>query len=95
MARSNLAPYAFVWINVKTMDFSGTIMEFVMKLVPVGHNDKRYLLTSKLCPSEGLFAPGLEIYTCIKPWKILLIITYQRDSFLNLHHLVIVTKGFI
>ena len=46
MSRSSLAAYAFVWENVKTMDFSGTIIDLVMKFAPMGHNDKKCLLTS-------------------------------------------------
>ena len=30
-ARSNLVPYAFVWENVKTMDFSETVVVYVTK----------------------------------------------------------------
>ena len=54
MARSNLVPYAFVWEKVK-MDFSETMIDFVMNIASMGHNDKRYLLTSKFCLPEGLF----------------------------------------
>ena len=32
MARSNLVPYAFVWENVKTMDFSETIVVYDIKV---------------------------------------------------------------
>ena len=39
-ARSNLVPYAFVWEKGKTMDFSET----------TDRSDKKFLLTSKLCP---------------------------------------------
>ena len=31
-ARSNLVPYAFVWENVKTMDFSESIVVYVIKV---------------------------------------------------------------
>ena len=31
-ARSNLAPYAFVWEKVKTMDFSETIVVYDIKV---------------------------------------------------------------
>ena len=46
-ARSNLVPYAFVWEKGKTMDFSETIVIFDLKLAT---DDKKFLLTSKLCP---------------------------------------------
>ena len=45
MAMANLAPWLLYGEKVKTMDFSGTIIDFVMKLAAMGHNDKRYLLT--------------------------------------------------
>ena len=49
-ARSNLVPYAFVWEKGKTMDFSGTIVVYDLKLVTHDQSDKKFLLTSKLCP---------------------------------------------
>ena len=49
-ARSNLVPYAFVWEKGKTMDFSETIVVYDLKLATVDRSDKKFLLTSKLCP---------------------------------------------
>ena len=49
-ARSNLVPYAFVWEKGKTMDFSETIVVYDLKLAAEGLSDKKFLLTSKLCP---------------------------------------------
>ena len=49
-ARSNLVPYAFVWENGKTMDFSETIVVYHLKLATDDRSDKKFLLTSKLCP---------------------------------------------
>ena len=49
-ARSNLLPYAFVWEKVKTMDFSETIVVYDLKLATDDQSDKKFLLTSKLCP---------------------------------------------
>ena len=49
-ARSNLAPYVFVWEKGKTMDFSETIIVYDMKLATDDRSDKKFLLTSKLCP---------------------------------------------
>ena len=46
--RSNLVPYAFVWEKGKTMDFSETIV--VYDLATDDQSDKKFLLTSKLCP---------------------------------------------
>ena len=49
-ARSNLVPYAFVWEKGKTMNFSETIGIYDLKLATDDRNDKKFLLTSKLCP---------------------------------------------
>ena len=72
-ARSNLVPYAFVWEKGKTMDFSQTIVVCDLKLATDGRNDKRFLLTSKLCPmGAGCSLPGGYIHVlnyekiCIK-----------------------------
>ena len=64
-ARSNLIPYAFVWEEGKTMDFSETIVVCDFKLATDDRSDKKFLLTSKLCPL-GLYAPPPWLYTCIK-----------------------------
>ena len=50
MARSDLVPYAFVWEKGKTMDFSETIVVYDLNLVTDDQKDKKFLLTSKLCP---------------------------------------------
>ena len=50
MARSNLVPYAFVWEKGKRMDFSETIIVYDLKLAKDDRSDKKFLLTSKLCP---------------------------------------------
>ena len=50
MARSNLVPYAFVWEKGKKMDFSVTIGVYDLKLAKDDRSDKKFLLTSKLCP---------------------------------------------
>ena len=49
-ARSNLVPYAIVWEKGKTMDFSETIVVYDLKLATDDRSDKKFLLTSKLCP---------------------------------------------
>ena len=49
-ARSNLVPYAFVWEKGKTMDFSEIIVVYDLKLATDDQSDKKFLLTSKLCP---------------------------------------------
>ena len=48
-ARSNLVPYAFVWENGKTMDFSETVV-YDLKLAADDRSDKKFPLTAKLCP---------------------------------------------
>ena len=53
-ARSNLVPYAFVWEKGKTMDFSETIIVYDMKLATDDRSDKKFLLTSKLCPLRAV-----------------------------------------
>ena len=55
-ARSNLVPYAFVWEKGKTIDFPETIVVYDLKLATDVRSDKKFLLTSKLCPC-GLYAP--------------------------------------
>ena len=50
MARSNLVPYAFVCQKGKTMDFSETVAVYDLKLATDDRRDKKFLLTSKLCP---------------------------------------------
>ena len=49
-ARSNLVSFAFVWEKGKTMDFSETIVVYDLKLATDDQIDKKFLLTSKLCP---------------------------------------------
>ena len=56
MARSNLVPYAFVWEKGKTMDFSETVVVYDLKLTTDNRSDKKFLLTSRVCP-WGLYAP--------------------------------------
>ena len=49
-ARLNLVPYGFVWEKGKTMDFSGTNVVYDLKLATDDLSNKKFLLTSKLCP---------------------------------------------
>ena len=49
-ARSNLVPYVFVWEKGKTVDFSETVVVYDLKLATDDQSDKKFLLTSKLCP---------------------------------------------
>ena len=50
MARSNLVPFAFIWEKGKTMDLSETIVVYDSKLLTNDQCDKKFLLTSNLCP---------------------------------------------
>ena len=61
MARLNLVPYAFVWEKGKTMDFSETTVVCDLKLATDDQSDKKFLLTSKLCPL-GAVCPLLRSY---------------------------------
>ena len=60
-ARSNLVPYAFVWEKSKTTDFSENIVVYDLKLATDDRSDKKFLLTSKLCPL-GAVCPLLRGY---------------------------------
>ena len=55
-ARSNLVPYAFVWEKGKQWIFSETIVGYNVKLATDDQSDKKFLLTSKLCP-QGAVCP--------------------------------------
>ena len=46
----NLVPYAFLWEKGKTMNFSETIVVYDLKQATDDRSDKKFLLTSKLCP---------------------------------------------
>ena len=50
MARSNLVPYALVREKGKTMDFSETIFVYDFKLAIDDRSNRKFLLTSQLCP---------------------------------------------
>ena len=62
-ARSNLVPYAFVREKDKTVDFSETIVVYDLKLATDDRSDKKFQLTSKLCPLGGcMLLPRDYIY---------------------------------
>ena len=79
-ARSNLVPYAFVWEKGKTMDFSETIVVYDLKLATDDRSDKKFLLTSKLCPL-GAVCPLSRGYICVLNHEKLYKIRRQRDFF--------------
>ena len=60
--RSNLVPYAFIWEKGKTMDFSETIVAYDLKLATDDRSDKKFLLTSKLCPLGAVCPLPRAIY---------------------------------
>ena len=67
-----MVPYTIVWVKGKTMDFSETIVVYDLKLATDDLGDKKFLLTSKLCPLEAICPwPGvvyinLIMKKCIK-----------------------------
>ena len=62
MARSNLVPYAFVLEKGKPIDFSETIVVYDLKLATDDRSDKKFLLSSKLCPLGVVCLLPLAIY---------------------------------
>ena len=63
-ARSKLVPYAFVWEKGKTIYFSERIVVYDSKLATDDRSDKKFLLTSKLCPVglSALSPGGIYMY---------------------------------
>ena len=61
-ARSNLVQYAFVWEKGKTVHFSETIVVYDLKLATDDRSDKKFLLTSKLCPLGAVCSCPGAIY---------------------------------
>ena len=53
--RSNMVLYIFVLEKRKTMDFSETIVVYDLKLATDNRSDKKFLLTSILCPLRALY----------------------------------------
>ena len=60
--------YAFVWEKDKTMDSSETIVVCDSKLATDDGSDKKFLLTSKLCPLGGVcpLPQGIYMYLIMK-----------------------------
>ena len=61
-AMSNLVPFTFVWEKGKTMNFSETIVVYDLKLATDDRSDKKFLLTSKLCPPGAVCHLPRDIY---------------------------------
>ena len=70
MARSNLVPYAFVWEKGKTIDFSETIVVYDLKLATDDRREKKFLLTSKLCPLGAV---------CPLPWDYIHVLKHEKN----------------
>ena len=64
--KSNLVPYAYVWEKGKTMDFSEITVVYDLKLATVDRSDKKFQLTSKVCPLGAVCLLPRGYYTCIK-----------------------------
>ena len=80
-ARSNLVPYAFVWEKGKTMDFSETIVVYDLKLATDDQSDKKFLLTSKLCPLGAVCPLPRGYIHVLNHEKKMYKIRLQRDFF--------------
>ena len=70
-ARSNLVPDAFVWEKGKTMDFLETIVVYDLKLATDDRSDKKFLLTSKLCPLGAV---------CPLPWGYIHVLNHEKKN---------------
>ena len=80
-ARSTLVPHAFVWQKGKTMEFSETIVVYGLKLATDDRSDKKFLLTSKLCPLEAVCHLPRGYIQVLNHEKKMYKIRRQRDFF--------------
>ena len=64
-----MVSYAFVWEKGKTMDFSETIVIYDLKLAIDDLSDKKFLLTSKLCPLGAIYS---------LPWGYIHVLNYEE-----------------
>ena len=72
--------YIHVWNHEKMCIKSDCENIFFLKLATNDRSDKTFLMTSKFCPlGMSALAPGLN--TCIKSWKNMYKIRFQRDFF--------------
>ena len=69
-ARSNFVPYAFVWEKGKTMDLSETIVVYDLKLATDDRSDKKFPLTSKLCPLGAVWP---------LPWGYIHVLNHEKN----------------
>ena len=68
-AEVKFGPFVFVWEKGKTMDFSETIVFCDLKLATDDRSDKKFLLTSKLCPLGAL---------CPLPWGYIHVLNHKN-----------------
>ena len=75
--RSNLVPYTFVWEKGKTMDFSGTIVVYDLKLAT---DDRSFNFDSECYSKHQLihFIPSLSAYE--NQSQEIMIIKYEPGS---------------
>ena len=69
-ARSNLIPYVVVWEKGKAIDFSETIVICDLKLATDDRSNKKFLLTSKLCPLGAV---------CLLPRGYIYILNHEKN----------------
>ena len=78
-----LVPYAFVGEKGKTINFSETIVVYDLKPATDDRSDKKFLLTSKLCPLRAVcpLPRGYIQYHVLNQEKKMYKIKLQRDFF--------------
>ena len=101
MARPNLVSYAFVWEKGKTMDFSETIVVYDLRLATDDRSDKKFLLTSKLCPlgavcplSRSYINVFLHKYLCTQLFEAIVKSTKSRFQTANYGIHMLLEHGF-
>ena len=61
------------WIFLKTI----VVYPMIWNLTTDDWSDKKFLLTSKLCPMGGCMPPAPGLYTCIKSWIFFFFFLYK------------------
>ena len=59
------------WKKGKTTDFSGTVVVYDLKLATDDRSDKKFLLTSKLCPLGAV---------CPLPWDYIYVLNHEKKG---------------
>ena len=65
-------PVCFCMGKGKTMDFLETIVVYDLKLATDDRSDKKFLLTSKLCPLEAI---------CPLPWGYIHVLNHEKKMY--------------